>query len=284
MRHDLYCKMRSILIALVVFFACAGFGGLEQLFAPKAELWPRWQTHDAKSTATIDHHAWGELLKRYIKPGNGGINFFKYGAVTADDKQILGQYIDTLMKTAISTYNRNVQLAYWINLYNALTVKVVLDHYPVKSILDIDISPGFLADGPWDKKLITVEGEALSLNDIEHRILRPIWRDSRIHYAVNCASIGCPNLQMEAFTGANVERLLTLGAVQYINSSRGVDIKGEEVVISKIYNWFQSDFGDTEQKVINHLLKYAKPKLKQRLKTIGEVSDFAYDWSLNEAR
>ena len=87
-------------------------------------------------------------------------------------------------------------------------MKVVLDHYPVDGIRDIDISPGLFAGGPWDKKLVEIEGDDVSLNDIEHRILRPIWRDPCIHYAVNCASIGCSNLRPTAFTAANAERCL----------------------------------------------------------------------------
>ena len=109
-----------------------------------------------------------------------------------------------------SLTSRDEQLAYWINLYNALTVKVILDHYPVKSILDIDISPGWFSIGPWGKKLVAVEGVEISLDDIEHRILRPIWRDPRIHYALNCAAVGCPNLLREAFTGATAEVLLAV--------------------------------------------------------------------------
>ena len=284
MQKNVFYRARSCLAILVVVIICAGFGGLEQLFAPKAELWPRWQAHNAASNAVIDHHAWGEILKRYIRPGPAGINLFGYGSVTKSDKKKLKNYIATLTKIVVGEHNRREQRAYWINLYNALTVNIVLDYYPVKSILDIDISPGFLADGPWDKKLVNIEGTPVSLNDIEHRILRPIWHDSRIHYAVNCASIGCPNLQNKAYTGANTESLLDLGARQYINSSRGVAIKGDAVVVSKIYNWFQADFGETEQDVLRHLLKYARPQLKGQLQKIGEISDFTYDWNLNAAR
>ena len=282
MRKTIMRRLQPVTLAAVVVF-CAGFGGLEQLFAPKAELWPRWQAHDAKSVAVIGHQAWDALLKRYIRPGPDAVNLFSYKAVTKIDKLKLDSYVAALKKTSIDKYNRQEQRAYWINLYNALTVKVVLDHYPVKSIRDIDISPGFLAKGPWDKKLITVEGEPLSLNDIEHRILRPIWQDNRIHYAVNCASIGCPNLQSKAYTGANAEGLLALGAQQYINSPRGVSVKDGSVTISKIFNWYQPDFGETEKGVLSHLTKYAAPALQKKLKGVEEVSGFAYDWRLNEA-
>jgi hypothetical protein len=285
MSYAMKHRMRSrifILIAGIVFVGIGVFS--EAIAAPKAELWPRWQTHDENSRQTIDHGVWGGLLKRYITPGPNDVNLFRYGAVTNADKQKLNGYIDHLEKIPVSQLNRREQQAYWVNLYNALTVKVVLDHYPVKSIRDIDISPGFFADGPWGKKLITIENEKISLHDIEHRILRPIWRDARIHYAVNCASIGCPNLQDKAFTAENIESLLDLGARQFINSSRGVAIKGNEITISKIYDWFQSDFGDSEKKVIRHLMKFAKPGLKKQLQSINAIDGFAYDWSLNDVR
>lgn len=271
---------RTNLVVLVALALMMGVAG-QALAAPKAELWPRWQANNANNKQTIDHTVWDGLLKRYIKPGPNAVNLFRYDAVTKADKEKLRGYIAMLSKTPISTFRRHEQLAYWINFYNALTVKVVLDHFPVASIRDIDISPGLFSSGPWGKKLVTVEGEKLSLDDMEHRILRPIWRDARIHYAVNCASIGCPNLQTDAFTGANADALLTLGARQYINSARGVNSKDGEITISKIYDWFQVDFGDNEQQVINHLKKYSKPDLKKKLQSIGEISGYVYDWALN---
>ena len=174
-------------------------------------------------------------------------------------------------------------MAYWINLYNALTVKVVLSAYPVESIRDIDISPGLLSDGPWDKKLVEIGGEAVSLNDIEHRILRPIWRDPRIHYAVNCASISCPNLQKKAFTAKSAERMLDAAARAYINDRRGVRREDERVVVSSIYAWFTDDFGGDVAGVIAHLKQYANPELILILEAATELED-AYDWTLNNAR
>jgi hypothetical protein len=280
MRNKVLRQVKRSSFAFATFIFCVGFVG-QAIAAPKAVLWPHWQTHDANNTHMIDHSAWDRLIKRNIMSGPNGINLFQYRAVTNADKEKLRRYIIALSKKPISQFNRREQLAYWVNIYNALTVQVILRHYPVESIRDINISPGLFTGGPWGKKLVTVEGKKISLDDIEHRILRPIWRDARIHYAVNCASIGCPNLQDKAYTAANAENLLTLGAQQYINSPRGVIIKDGEIIISKIYDWFQTDFGGTEQKVIAHLLKYAKPKLKKHLKMIGEISNFTYDWALN---
>jgi len=171
--------------------------------------------------------------------------------------------------------------AFWINLYNALTVELILDHYPVASILDISISPGLFSFGPWDKKLIEVEGEALSLNDIEHRILRPIWRDARLHYAVNCASLGCPNLREVAFTAENTEWLLEQGAHEYVNHARGAEFIDSQLIVSSIYHWFKEDFGDSDRGVIEHLGAFAAPELAKRLAKTRRLSGHDYDWDLN---
>jgi len=186
-----------MLVALVV--PLGAIASIEALFAPRAELWQRWTAHDP-AAAAIDHAPWDRFAKTYVKPQPDGVNRVAYARVSAADRKALADYVAGLAGVPISAYHRDQQLAYWLNLYNALTVKLVLDHYPVASIRDIDISPGWFSNGPWNKKLVTIEGEAVSLNDIEHRILRPIWRDARIHYAVNCAAVGCPHLKPEAFT------------------------------------------------------------------------------------
>ena len=144
---------------------------------------------------TVDHSTWDQFLQSYLVKRNGEVNRVQYGQVSPTDHAKLSDYIHQLEQTSVRRLHRSEQKAYWINLYNALTVKVILDHYPVKSIRDIDISPGLFSNGPWGKKLVSIENQKVSLDDIEHRILRPIWKDSRVHYVVNCASICCLNLQ-----------------------------------------------------------------------------------------
>lgn len=282
---DMKRRYRSAVRVAVVLMAMAGtagFASLESLFAPSANLWERWAAHDPKSTAAVDHSAWGRLLGRYVTEGGDGINRVAYGRVSAEDKAALGAYIDALAATPISRYSRPQQFAYWVNLYNALTVKTVLDHYPVESIRDIDTSPGVFADGPWDADAIAIEGQAVTLNDIEHRILRPIWRDPRIHYAVNCAAIGCPNLQNSAFTAANSDALMDQAARDYVNHPRGAQVSGGKLTVSSIYIWFQEDFGGTDESVIAHLRRYAAPALDAQLDNIGSIADHRYNWKLND--
>lgn len=260
-----------------------GIGSFEALFAPSPELWPRWQEHVRGSNRTVDHTTWDRLLKTYIVPGADGVNRFAYNRVSRDDRKALIAYLDSLAATPIEKFDRPEQFAFWVNLYNALTVKLILDNMPVASIRDIDISPGLFAVGPWGAPQIAVDGERLTLNDIEHRILRPIWRDPRIHYAVNCAAIGCPNLQNTAFTSANTEALLNAGARQYVNDPRGVSVDGGNLIVSSIYIWFREDFGGNDSGVLSHLRQYADPTLASALAGKTAIADHRYDWSLNAA-
>lgn len=263
---------------LGVFALLAIFG------APQADLWPKWQKHDPASAQKIDHSAWDKWLKKYlVAPHPSGINRVRYGSVAPEDRKALKSYLEDLQSLPISAYNEAEQKAYWINLYNALTVEVILSHYPVESIRSIGISPGLFSRGPWDAKLVTIEREKLSLNDIEHRILRPIWKDARVHYAVNCASLGCPNLQLVAYTGENTEALLEKGAGEYINHPRGLAIKNGKLQVSSIYDWFKDDFGASRDRLLEHWLKYADGDLAGALKSYKGSLAYGYDWSLNGA-
>ena len=272
--------MRPTLFALALLFLPAGAAHA----APKADLWPYWEAHDPASEATIDHAAWAAFLESYVVPGDDGVHRVRYGDVSPADRAALDAYLSDLAAVPIRSYARPEQMAYWINLYNALTVQVVLDHYPVDSIRDIDISPGLFSSGPWGAELITVEGEALTLDDIEHRILRPIWRDPRVHYGVNCASIGCPDLARAPFTGADLDAQLDQAARAYVNHPRGVTIERDELIVSSIYDWFEADFGSSEAGVIAHLRRYAEPTLAERLARFDAIDGDRYDWRLNDAR
>jgi len=266
------------LAALVLLMALS----LAALAAPKAELWDRW-AESTQGKAGIEHAAWNDFLSRNVKAGKDGVNRIAYGRVSKSDRAALDAYVDTLQRIPIRRFNRAEQRAYWINLYNAATVKVVLDHYPVDSIMKINISPGLFAKGPWKKKLLTIEGQGVSLDDIEHRILRPIWKDPRTHYSVNCASIGCPNLPTQAFTSSNMEELLDAGARQYVNHPRGARVDKGRLTVSSIYVWFGSDFGG-QAGVIEHLKKYAEPALAKKLAEVRRIDGDGYDWALNDAR
>jgi hypothetical protein len=260
---------------------------LDALFAPRARLWERWTRHDPASTRRVDHGAWARFLRAHRRLGADGIARIAYGAVPDADRQALVAYLQVLAGTPVGALDRAEQFAYWANLYNALTVHVVLGAYPVASIRDIALGGGglFGGRGPWDAKLVSIEGEAVGLNDIEHRILRPIWRDARVHYAVNCASLGCPNLPAEPFAAATAEGMLDAGARDYVNHPRGVTVRGGDgsLVLSSLYAWFAEDFA-AEGGVLPHLARHAAPSLAGALRRgPAAVAGHAYDWALNDA-
>lgn len=239
---------------------------------------------DEADTATA---AFDALLKRYVQAGTDGVNRVDYGRwkASAADRAALASYIEALAGMRPSTLQRNAAFAYWANLYNAITLKVILDRYPVASIRDIK-SDGLFDPkayvGPWRTKRVTVEGKALSLDDIEHDIMRPTFKDPRVHYSVNCASIGCPNLPMAAWRAASLDADLDTAARAFVNHRRGVEVlAGGKLRVSSIYKWFRDDFGPDDAAVIAHLKRYAAPELAAKLATVTAIGEDQYDWSLN---
>lgn len=265
-------RLLAVLAAIIAFGQQTARADMAQEFAG----------HDAASTKRVDHSAFDALLRTHVRPAEAGLTRVDYATFKAKDQAALKAYIASLAAIAPAGFSRDEQFAYWANLYNALTLDVVLEHYPVASIRDIDISPG-LADGPWGKKLVEVSGVNLSLDDIEHGILRPIWQfDPRIHYAVNCASVGCPNLMRRAFKGQMIEEMLNEAARNYINSPRGVSVRSGVVTASSIFSWYRRDFGKTPKDVLIHIQKHAGPGLKADLGDSDYVTQFSYDWALND--
>ncbi|MEX2453571.1 MAG: DUF547 domain-containing protein [Rhodospirillaceae bacterium] len=283
--HSSRLRMRipARLVALFLFtLAFLMTAALSAGSAPRADGWPRWQKHDPFSGQSFDHSDWTEFLSKYVRTDANGVNLVAYGKVSAADRKVLSDYIARLELAPVSAYARPEQLAFWINLYNAVTVQTVLSHYPVASIRDIRISPGWFTVGPWGKKLVAVEDVPLSLDDMEHRILRPIWKDARVHYALNCAAVGCPNLAGQAYIRDSADTMLTAAAIAYVNDPRGVLFDGDAVYVSSIYRWFAEDFGGSARGVLDHLRKYASPPLRERLGRVAAIGGYRYDWSLND--
>lgn len=271
------------LLLVTMILLLGGFVRLERLAIPAAELIdPVWAEHDQSSELTVDHGSWDSFLKSYVETDAAGINRVAYARVSPADRAILDGYLEGLATVPVHELARPEQLAFWINLYNARTIALVLDHYPVSSIRDIKFK--LFALGPWSEPLLEVEGRKLSLNDIEHGIIRPIWPDPRIHYLLNCAAVGCPNLGRAAYSAAGIEAAMEEAARDHINDRRGVrfDNRGR-MTLSKILLWYEEDFGGSVDGVLAHLRRYADPALATRLHGRERVDDYAYDWSLNDA-
>ncbi len=244
------------------------------------------------SRAQTAEEGYAALLEKYVSPSPGGVNFVDYAAWQSDaaGREALSAYLAFLQQQTPSAMTRDEAYVFWINLYNAATLNVILENYPVASIRDIKSEGTSLLDfkaffGPWRTRLVTVEGKPLSLDDIEHNILRPQFRDPRSHYALNCASLGCPNLKLTPWTVETLEADLEDAARAFINHPRGVTAGPDGALeVSSIYIWFQEDFGAGEADVIAHLRRYAEPELAGRLEGRVRIAADRYDWALNDRR
>lgn len=262
-----------IVVALTLFALSAAPAAAQNLAA-------RFSKHDAASTETVDHGDWGKLLAAYVRSAPDGVNRVDYRRFKAQGYGALRDYLAKLQAVKVSSLRRDEQFAFWANLYNAATVEVVLKSYPVASIRDI--GGGVFSKGPWKLKLVKVEGIELTLDDIEHNILRPVWRDPRVHYAVNCASIGCPNLPRAPFAGATLSAQLSAAAREYVNHPRGFSVSGGSIKASQIYSWYAEDFGGNATSVLRHARGYARGELANALKDATTISGYDYDWRLND--
>ncbi len=242
----------------------------------------------AVSPARADEAAYDALLGRYVSASGDGINRVDYArwSASAADRAGLDAYVNELAAERPSAFAREQAFAYWINLYNAVTLQVILERYPVASIRDIrsvgtGLDPRGLV-GPWRTRRVTVEGRRLSLDEIENSILRPTFHDPRVHYAINCASLGCPNLMTRAWRAETLNADLDAAARAYINHPRGASVSVDGALrVSSIYRWFRDDFGGTDAAIIAHLRRYAEPALAQRLQNVTRIAGNSYDWSLN---
>ncbi len=222
------------------------------------------------------HDAWAKLLQKYVKDGTVDYKGF------SSDSKVLDGYLEKLEKKDISSYSPGQKLAFWINAYNAFTVKLILNHYPIKSIRNIH--------NPWGQRVWKAAGQTISLDQIEHKILRPEFKEPRIHFAVVCASIGCPDLQNFAFRGDKINEQLARVAREFFASSKHFYIKkdGNSVIIyiSKIFNWFGNDFGKSKEERIAFMLTYLDQSTADKIKKAKSVKFkyLPYDWNLNASR
>jgi hypothetical protein len=221
--------------------------------------------------AQIDHSIWNGLLAKHVS-AEGWVT---YHGLKNDSVQ-LNQYLNLLSSNPPKEdWTANQKLAYWINAYNAFTVKLIVDHYPVSSIKDIKKGIPFV-NSVWDIKFFEIGGIKMDLNEIEHSILRKQFDEPRIHFAIVCASKSCPKLRNEAFTADKLEQQLREQAVDFINDPSKNHFEEEEINISQIFNWFEKDF--TKKMTLK---KFLKAYSKHDFGLYAKVKYQAYDWSLN---
>ncbi len=222
----------------------------------------------------VTHERWDALVKKHV--GTDGFVHYK-GFI--QDSAALNAYLKLLESAHPSdkTWTREEQMAYWINAYNAYTVQLIVRNYPVESIKDIKRGLAFV-NSVWDIKFIKIQGYTYDLNNIEHNILRPVFKDARIHAAVNCASYSCPRLRNEAFTAERLESQLDDAMRSFINDPLRNQITVEKAKVSEIFKWFNGDFERDAGSVREYLKRYSTVKLTDKT----DISYLDYRWSLNE--
>jgi hypothetical protein len=220
----------------------------------------------------VDHGLYAELLEKYVQNGTVDYQGFKNAEIKLD------KYLKVLEETDTKKVSRDEQFAFYVNAYNAWTIKLILTGYPgIKSIKDL----GSIFKSPWKKKIARIDGYIITLDHIEHNILRPRFKDPRVHFAVNCASKGCPPLRPEPYRADILEQQLDEMAQAFVNDSRRNRLEGRTLYVSSIFKWFSEDFHDD---VVGFFLKYAQGDLKIQLeesKSNIQVKYLDYDWSLN---
>ena len=257
----------SILIISLNLQACnllsaAGFSSQGQ---PTKKVEGELTSTTANSAMNIDHATWDKLLKKHVD-SEGMVDYKGF----MNDREQLNQYLQ-MLSSQKPTDDWSVQelLAYYINLYNAYTVDVILQNYPVKSIQDID--------GVFTKGFIPVGGRELSLGGVENGILRKM-DEPRIHFAINCASISCPKLLNEAYTASKINEQLDRVTKEFINSDKN-DITANSPKLSRIFDWYKKDYKvDNETNVIGFINQYSNTKINPQ----AELQYKEYDWNLNE--
>lgn len=216
------------------------------------------------------HRPFDILLRLYVEGDRVDYDHF---ANMPEDVRRLSEYVDTLESQNLAGFTRDDSLAYWINLYNAATLELVLQHYPVKSIKDID--------EPWERKVVEVSGKPLSLNEIENTIIRPQFKDARIHFALNCAAIGCPPLAKRAYIPDSLDAQLDAACRRALHDERWVQIGEKEIKVSKIFEWYRQDFVDDSGSIREFIARYRPEDREDLLDQNRELKFLNYNWKLN---
>lgn len=226
------------------------------------------------AAAQVDHSLYATLLGRHVKG-----DLVDYAGMKRD-AVMLDSYLDLMAGVVPDRLNRDEALAFYVNLYNAWTLKLIVDNYPdLESIKDL----GWFLHTPWDKNLVVLGGRVISLDHLEHEIIRPQFQDARVHFALNCTALSCPPLQKEPYRGAVLDRQLDMVARTFVNSKDDNYLDGNILYLCKLFDWYEEDFQPT---VRDFVLRFAEPDMARGVRNAGKdlrIEYLPYDWTLNDA-
>jgi hypothetical protein len=225
----------------------------------------------------ITHQEWTTLLKKHVNEA-GLVDYKSF----IKDSVALNKYLAKISDNApASSWSSDEKFAYWINAYNAYTVKLIADNYPVKSIKDLAPKNAVIfINTTWDKKFFSIDGKKMTLNTIEHKILRKRFNDPRMHFAINCASMSCPKLLNEAYEAKTLDKQLTAQAKDFLSDTKKNKVSKDNPELSSIFDWFNKDFTKTGKTKIGFINQYAPVKINEN----ASLKYMSYDWSLNDQK
>jgi hypothetical protein len=263
--------MQRFKIALIVLIglSCASYA----IAKKDSQVGSIWNSSDETNRGIIDHSAFDGFLKTYVVSNHpSGINRFRYADVSRRDTKRLNKYIAKLASIDPRDYPRLEQKAYWLNLYNALTLQELLKVYPITAVDRDKLSR---------KRRISVAGNKLSVADIDQRILRPIWQDYKMVFGLSCSAVGCPAIHDQAFTASNTNQLLKQYAREFINHPRGLTVSRDELRVSSIFSWYRDEFGGEDRQLIRLFTHYAEDNKALYILGFSGDIEYAYDKRIN---
>lgn len=250
--------------------------------APKAELIKFWDDSEALSIMQVDHSAWQDILTAYVDDQHpSGVNRFNYASVTPSDSAKLKNYLSYLQKLEPRQLNSEEAKAFWINMYNAILVDKIVDAYESGSRRAINrLMNGGVESRALSRDAAELLMQEISLNDIQHGILRPIWKDPRVHFALSTGALSGANIQKAAFNGANNEALLEKAKAEFMQHPRAVRVEDNSLVLNSVFEWYAADFGDNKSAVLAYIRENTSDTMRQAMDGLSRIS-FDYNWDLN---
>ena len=264
----------ALLAAVVLMSGCGGNADVQPVRAQSAVAAPD----------SFDHGAFTQLLRTHVDE----VGMVDYAAIKARQDSVLTPYLQQLAETDPSNLSRDERLAFWLNAYNALAIKLIVDHYPVESIRDITPAPGPSipkVNSPFKLDVGEVGGQMRTLDEVEHGIIRERFDEPKIHFALVCAAMSCPRLRREAYIGGDLNQQLDDQAYTFLHTEQKNQVPADagQVRLSRIFSWFQEDFGDDTADVQRFIAPYFEGAVQQRLRDAAYTVDYLeYDWSLND--
>lgn len=253
--------LKHVIILLFVFFQ-------------SCDAQEKSQIKDSKNVSP-SHELFSDLLNKYVVADK--VNY----VALQKDSLSLQKYLNLISNTPpTDDWSENEQLAFWINAYNAFTLKLIIDNYPIKSITDLHPTLHVpLLNTVWHKKFFEIGGEPMSLDRIEHKILRKEFDEPRIHFAINCASESCPRLRAEAFIADKLDLQLDQQAKLFLNDPTRNKLNSDNPEVSKIFSWFKGDFTKNGS-LIQYLNQYSEVLIDED----ADIDYLNYDWNLNDIK